>query len=199
MNLTPNQLVAYNLQRIRRERGWTQEEAAERLRPHVGSLWSKAVWSAAETSVTSERKREFTADELVAFARTFDVPLVWFFMPPDVGSLGIRASDQPADLLELLFGANAGYDLVWKRLRRWLEGNPKRAKAGHLAGAWLGRRFRELLEARMGSVNDLAGLMSQLAKTLVEVGQETVGEAVKQEIGPSPVETPPAMAKARRR
>ena len=182
MNLTANQLVAYNLQRIRRELGLTQDEAAARLEPHVGSLWSKAVWSAAETSATSDRKREFTADEMVAFALAFGVPIAWFFMPPDVGSIGIRKGSQPGDLLDLLFGVNAGHDRCWSRLRRWLADNPRRAAAGRLAGAWLGRRYRELLEARMCPLNDLAGLMGQMAKTLVDVSQQTVAEAVQQEV-----------------
>src|SRR5215207_10252431 len=64
--LTPNQLVAYNLHRARIMRGWTQEEAAEQLEPFLGKRWSKASFSAAERSVTGDRAREFTVDELVA-------------------------------------------------------------------------------------------------------------------------------------
>jgi transcriptional regulator with XRE-family HTH domain len=80
--LTPNQLVAYNLQRARTMRGWTQEQAAERLEPFIGKRWSKASWSSAERSVTGERPREFTADELIAFARCFELPPPWFLSLP---------------------------------------------------------------------------------------------------------------------
>lgn len=186
MNLTPNQLVAYNLQRIRRVQGLTQEEAAERLQPHIGSLWSKAVWSAAETSIQSVRRREFTADEIVAFARAFEVPIAWFFLPPDVGDLGVRRNSQTPDLLDLLFGTGVGYERVWDRVRHLIENSPPtlQARRRGLAGAWLGRRFRELLELRMGSINDLVGHLDKLAKALVEVGQEAVSDAVDRETSP---------------
>src|SRR4051812_6993557 len=82
--LTPNEVVAYNLHRARNMRGWTQEQAAERLEPFLGKRWSKASFSAAERSVTSDRAREFTVDELVAFARCFDLPPRWFMtLPPE--------------------------------------------------------------------------------------------------------------------
>ena len=80
--LTPNQVVAYNLRCARELRGWTQEEAASRLERHVGKRWSLATWSAAERSVTGDRVRQFDADELVAFAQTFDLPPSWFLTPP---------------------------------------------------------------------------------------------------------------------
>jgi transcriptional regulator with XRE-family HTH domain len=83
--MTANQLVAYNLRRIRERDNLTQERAAEMLEPLLGRRWSKAVFSAAETSVTSDRTREFTADEILAFSAAFGVPVGWFFMPPDPG------------------------------------------------------------------------------------------------------------------
>ena len=181
MELTPNRLVGYNLARIRRERGWTQDVAAEHLEPHLGTLWSKAVFCQAERSVAGTRVRAFTADEIVAFARAFEVPLSWFFMPPDVGELGVRRSDQPKDLLDVLFGT--GHEKVWGRLGRVIrEGPPAlRAKRAALAGAWIGRRFRELLEARMGPVNDLAGSLMELSTALVEVGQQAVSDTARRE------------------
>lgn len=80
--LSPNQVVAYNLAQARMLRGWTQEQAAEALEVHVGTRWSKATFSAAERSVDGERVRQFDADEIVAFARAFDLPVSWFFLPP---------------------------------------------------------------------------------------------------------------------
>lgn len=80
--LTANQVVAYNLTRARQLRGWSQEEAARRLAPHLGVEWSKALFSAAERSVDGNRIRPFDADELVAFSRTFDLPIGYFFLPP---------------------------------------------------------------------------------------------------------------------
>jgi hypothetical protein len=41
------------------------------------------VYSAAERAVDGRRVREFSADELLALARTFGKPVGWFFLPPD--------------------------------------------------------------------------------------------------------------------
>jgi transcriptional regulator with XRE-family HTH domain len=81
--LSPNQLVALNLQRLRKQRGWTQEKAAEELEPHLGERWSRATFSAAERSIAGDRIRQFTADDLVAFAATFDQPIAALFLPPE--------------------------------------------------------------------------------------------------------------------
>jgi hypothetical protein len=114
--LTPNQVVAYNLHRARMLRGWLQEEAAEKLEPYLGVRWSKAVYSAAERSyVRSDRIRNFTADDIVAFAKAFQVPVTWFFVPPvpdDQGRIPLISGpdlergygDTPGFLLELVFG-----------------------------------------------------------------------------------------------
>ncbi len=81
--MSPNRVVAYNLHRARNLRGWTQEQAAERLELFIGKRWSKASWSAAERSSSGgERLREFTADELIAFSRCFELPPAWFLAPP---------------------------------------------------------------------------------------------------------------------
>ena len=74
-----NQTVAANLRQIRKERGWTQEEAGIRLKEFLGESWSAAVWSAAERSVDGKRVRHFDADVVSAFAQLFDVPESYFF------------------------------------------------------------------------------------------------------------------------
>jgi hypothetical protein len=81
---TPNQIVAFNINQARLKRGWTQDQAAEALAPYLGARLSTASWSAIERSVDGGRIREFTADELVAFSRGFDLPLGWFLTPPPV-------------------------------------------------------------------------------------------------------------------
>jgi transcriptional regulator with XRE-family HTH domain len=82
--LTPNQLVAYNLRRARELRGWTQTEAAQRLEPYLGTTWSVPTFSVAENSYTStKRVRHFDADAIVALAEVFDLPIGWFFTPPE--------------------------------------------------------------------------------------------------------------------
>jgi hypothetical protein len=80
--LTPNQVVAFNLAQARALRGWTQQEAIDALEPYLGTRWSIANYSAAERSVEGRRIRNFDADEIVAFARGFELAVTWFFMPP---------------------------------------------------------------------------------------------------------------------
>jgi transcriptional regulator with XRE-family HTH domain len=97
--LTPNQVVATNITALRRRSGWTQEEFAERLEKVLGERWSIQVVSAAERSVTGKRVREFTADELVALARTFGVPIGTLFLAPVADPVcRLRVPDQSEGL-----------------------------------------------------------------------------------------------------
>ena len=112
--LSPNQIVAYNLAYARLWKNWTQEEAAEHLEPYLGTRWSKASFSAAERSVDGQRVRQFSADEIVAFARGFGVPVGFFFLPPPRGAtpgpIRLAAPENPlwgipiAELIDVVFG-----------------------------------------------------------------------------------------------
>jgi hypothetical protein len=94
---TANQLVAYNLMRIRKTLGLDQAEAAARLVPYLGVCWSKAVYSAAERSYDGKRVRQFTADDLLAMSLAFGVPVAYFFLP-DGSSLEVKINwDQVSD------------------------------------------------------------------------------------------------------
>ena len=78
-----NQVVAHNLQLIRLWHRLTEGNRPPKLlEPYLGKRWSKANFSAAERSVACERIRQFDADEIVAFAKAFEVPVAWFFLPP---------------------------------------------------------------------------------------------------------------------
>ena len=81
---TPNQIVAHNITRARLLRGWTQDQAAEACELYLGTRLSTASWSALERSVDGTRIRQIDADELVAFARAFDLPVGFFLTPPSV-------------------------------------------------------------------------------------------------------------------
>lgn len=84
--LTPNQVIAMNLFVARAKRGLTQEDVGERLERYLGTKWSKASVSAAERSAMhGHRQRNFSADEIVALARVFELPIAWFFIPPTRG------------------------------------------------------------------------------------------------------------------
>lgn len=110
--MTPNQVVAYNVVKARALRGWTQEEAAEALAPYLGAKLSGPSFSALERSaVKVDRIKQFSADDLLALSRGFDLPIGFFFTPPtpaadaglyapDAGSKGL----DPIVLLDAILG-----------------------------------------------------------------------------------------------
>lgn len=110
--MTPNQIVAYNVAKARALRGWTQEEAAEELAPYLGGKMSIASFSALERSAWKvDRIKVFSADELLALSRGFDLPIGYFFTPPppafdaglyapDAGSKGL----DPIAMLDAVLG-----------------------------------------------------------------------------------------------
>ncbi|MDP9387599.1 MAG: helix-turn-helix domain-containing protein [Actinomycetota bacterium] len=112
--MDPNQVVAYNLARARQLRGLTQDEAAAALEPYLGVRWSNASWSQAERSVMGKFVRRFDAEEIVAFARAFELPVTWFFLPPPAWKDGAPVKLTTADarrfgaelalLVDLVFG-----------------------------------------------------------------------------------------------
>lgn len=83
--ITANQLVAYNLMRARKALGLSQAEAAARIAPYLGAEWSTTVYSAAERSYVGRRVRQFSADEITAFALAFDVHAGYFWVAPPPG------------------------------------------------------------------------------------------------------------------
>jgi hypothetical protein len=129
--LTPNQVVAFNLARARELRGWTQEQAADALSPYLGTRWSKANFSAAERSVAGKHIRNFDADEVVAFARAFELPVGWFYLPPPPWAEGIPVKLVTPDaeqfgtelslLVDLVFGEPEHQAAMELRLREFLD------------------------------------------------------------------------------
>src|SRR3954447_14604982 len=79
---SPNQVVALNVARARAMRGWTQEQASAAIAPYLGTRLSNASFSSIERSIGGTRVKHFSADELIAFSRGFDLPIGWFFLPP---------------------------------------------------------------------------------------------------------------------
>jgi len=98
---TPNQVVAGNLVRLRQRRGLTQGEVARLLSDVAGKEWSEAMVAHAERSVTGNRVREFTADDLVTLARAFDVPVLYFLTPPPSG-IFVQVPGSEIDTLSML-------------------------------------------------------------------------------------------------
>ena len=117
--MTPNQIVAYNVIKARALRGWTQEQAAEALAPYLGAKLSGPSFSNLERSaVKVDRIKQFSADDLLALSRGFDLPIGFFFTPPPPGEdaglygpdAGMKGLD-PIVLLDAILGTpdNLGY------------------------------------------------------------------------------------------
>ena len=80
---TPNQIIAYNLKRVREGNAMSQKTAAKHCAEYLGREWSVASWSAAEVSANPDKRpRKFTADDIVGFSQAFDVPVSYFFALP---------------------------------------------------------------------------------------------------------------------
>jgi len=83
-------------------RGWTQEQAPEELAPYLGAKLSGASFSALERSAWNvNRIKQFSADDLLALSRGFDLPIGFFFVPPppafDAGLYGPDAGSKGLD------------------------------------------------------------------------------------------------------
>lgn len=157
--LTANQLVAYNLMRIRKTLGLSQAQAAERLEPHLGVRWSKAVYSAAERSYHGNRVRQFTADDLIGLALAFGVPVVYFFMPP-------KPEDRPGEAVLRAGGA----DISWRDLFEVMLGGPFRTAVQ--------QRMSELPAEDRPADPRSAVLKALAAMTGVGAERWTLGEAI---------------------
>jgi hypothetical protein len=123
--LNLNRVVSYNLKRARGRAGMTQEQAAAAIEPYLGRRVANTNISMMESAATSVKRevRQFDAADIAAFARAFDLPIAWFFMPPRLfrGEDGEPMSEIPfnwadergievADLVDSLVTPRASMD-----------------------------------------------------------------------------------------
>ncbi|MGH9015361.1 MAG: helix-turn-helix domain-containing protein [Acidimicrobiia bacterium] len=114
-----NQVVAHNVRLARELRGWTQEDLADRLEPYLGQRLTQGSMSAIERAWEGERRREFDAQELVVFAMVFDLPVLWFLLPPPGDQRLIRATTRPvSELYAWLLGRPDQLEPLYQRLRQ---------------------------------------------------------------------------------
>jgi hypothetical protein len=125
--LTVHQIVAYNFTRARQQARWTQTETGERLEPFLGYRLNQAGVSAIEKTYDSDRRRNIDAAELVAFARCFNKPIGWFFLPPTGHPTDLVEPVHPdtplaaASLTSLVLGTPDGWRSLLDRLSELLE------------------------------------------------------------------------------
>ena len=133
---TASQVVAHNVTCARRLRGLTQVEVAERLRRFIGTNWTQATVAQAEGSISGTRVRQFTANELVALARTFDLPVLFFFMPAEDERRGFATTDSPPGgwpwehLLMLVWGHRDNFPVMAERAAPWAHASSVLVPAG---------------------------------------------------------------------
>jgi hypothetical protein len=181
---TPNQIVAYNVARARQLRGWTQEQAADALAPYLGTRWSGASFSAVERSVAGGRIREFTADELLALARGFDLPIGWFFTPPShlediaLSVPDVKGGADPMILLDAVLGTPETL-VPWEQaLLSWPAGSGHTSKGREVTDVQqpLQRhartRAKMLLRQSFGDVDEARNVLDRLKALLDELDAE---------------------------
>lgn len=198
--LTPNQVVAFNLALAREWKGWTQDQAAEALEPHLGKRWSKATVSQAERSVAGKFIRNFDADELVAFARAFELPLGWFLMPPPPGTddqgrpIKLRTPDAAkfgtalAELVDLVFGDDLGQAVLTQRLDAFLDqlgAGPLTASQERIR-ALVQHKVATLARSSLHELEDWQTALRSLANHIEDL-EARARRAVAQELGTNDV------------
>ena len=114
-----NQVVAYNFRAAREMRGLTQQETAALMERFTGQRLPQASISAIERAYEGDRRREFDAQEILVFALTFDLPLVWFFLPPPQDTRRLYGtSSYVRELYGMALGREDQLQPVYERLRQ---------------------------------------------------------------------------------
>ena len=113
-----NAVVAYNVRAIRLLRGLTQEHVAERLARFTGHRLPQASISQMERAFYGERRRLFNAHDLYLLSKVFDVPVVYFFLPPPTClDHPVANTGEPVSaLLDGVFGTPSSLGAVDRRL-----------------------------------------------------------------------------------
>ena len=183
---SPNQVVAHNLTRARDLRGWTQEEAADALAPYLGVRLSGASLSAIERSVRGTRVKVFSADELVALSRAFELPLGWWLTPPDEGAL--HTPDHPrtgldfAELVDVTLGTAATLPAWTKALADWSTHHAGTSPERPTAVATttnLELRALALVRERFGDVGQARETLRRLADVLEALDRPVRADTVQ--------------------
>src|SRR5919106_4988405 len=114
-----NSIVAYNFRAARGLRGWTQNETGRRLEPLFGRRVRQVRVSQIEHAYRGRRRREFDAHELLALALVFELPIIWFLLPPPGDRRRLRHTRTPVnEVYEILLGRPDQLEALHQRLRQ---------------------------------------------------------------------------------
>ena len=185
---SPNQVVAHNLTRARLLRGWTQDQASEALAPYLGSRLSLASFSAIERSIAGTRVKQFTADELVALSRAFDLPLGWWFTPPAEGAM--HSPDHPRTgvdfdtLVDVVLGNPDTMPAWTDALEQWAAQRAATTtvrRTGDGVAEQIDLRARALVRERFGDLTEARDVLRRLADLLGELDEPAPTATVRED------------------
>lgn len=92
----------------------------EDLEPYLGQRMTQAGVSSIERAWDGERRREFDAQELLVFAMVFDLPIIWFLLPPPGDRRLMRGTTRQVDeLYKWLMGSPEMLPPLYERLRQY--------------------------------------------------------------------------------
>jgi transcriptional regulator with XRE-family HTH domain len=212
--MTPNQVVAYNVIKARALRGWTQEQAAEALAPFLGAKLSGPSFSALERSATKvDRIKQFSADDLLALSRGFDLPIGYFFTPPppemgaglygpDAGTKGL----DPIVLLDAILGTPENIDYWMDDLLAYAASHapmpPSKREKSSVSPTDLAERLGPLVDARarallrnaLGDLDGASDVLERLAEAL-RLLDEAAHSGIAGPAAPAGTDTKPARAR----
>jgi hypothetical protein len=177
---SPNQVVAHNLTLARLLRGWTQDQASEALAPYLGSRLSLASFSAIERSIAGTRVKQFTADELVALSRAFDLPLGWWFTPPADGAMYTpdhkRTGVDFDELVDVVLGTPETLPAWTDALQQWAAQRATTTtgrRTGDRVAEQIDLRARTLVRERFGDITEARDVLRRLGDLVEELGEPT--------------------------
>jgi transcriptional regulator with XRE-family HTH domain len=192
--LDANAIVSYNIKRIRERQGWTQQSVAERLGRLTGHELPQASISAMERGFDGERKRRFDAHELYLLSVVFNVPIVYFFLPPpDTGFELLADTGRPiTELYANLLGREDQLPPVDERLEEINISNPDETDAALAAifGAenaarnwhpsfrtWRRKRLVEMEKEYGDQLDKVAAFLKEFALKIEAIGPRGYLEA----------------------
>lgn len=146
-----NQVVAYNVREARLLKGWTQEDLAAQLERFTGQRLTQAGISSMERAWNGDRRRVFDAHELLIFAMVFDLPIIYFLLPPPGDGHRMEGTSRYVDeLYDWVIGRPEQTGPVYDRLRELghTDPTPAEERAERLLGTKSDAQKRSFKERR---------------------------------------------------